>query len=185
MPTQVESKPSVASVALTLRLMDRRLPGDVERLQSVLKGAPGYSLLVEGELPGPNAAVDVLDALPPGKHASDKFVYEVTCDAQAVGCLEMVRHYPKTSIAFIGLLLFSEIYQGKGFGPQALHLAEAVARNWQCHVLRLAVLGTNPRAFDFWKREGFVELLRKPTMRFAGQTIVMERPIPVVASNVD
>ncbi|AJC23040.2 GNAT family N-acetyltransferase [Pandoraea pulmonicola] len=171
------------TTAPTLRPIDRRQPDDVQRLQSVLEGAPGYSLIVEGKPPAPNAAVDVLDALPPGKDATDKFVYEVACDAQAIGCLEMVRHYPETGVAFIGLLLFREIYQGRGFGPQAVRFAEAVASHWQCHVLRLAVLDTNPRAFDFWKREGFVELLRKPAMGFAGRAIVMERLMPAVASN--
>ena len=162
----------------TLRPIDRRLSNDAERLQAVLEGAPKYSLVVEGRLPPSNAAIEVLDALPPGKDHSDKFVYEIVHEAEAVGCLEMVRGHPDTDIAFIGLLLFREGYQGRGLGPQVLRLAEAIGTGWRCRALRIAALDTNPRAFAFWEREGFIELLRKPAMNFAGQAIVMDRALP-------
>jgi hypothetical protein len=48
---------------------------------------------------------------------------------------------------------------------------------WQCRALRIAVIDTTPRAFELWKREGFIELLRKPAMDFDGQAIVMERAL--------
>ncbi|RKT21155.1 acetyltransferase (GNAT) family protein [Paraburkholderia sp. RAU2J] len=162
----------------TLRLIDRQVPNDVDRLQAVLEAAPGYSLAVEGKLPTPDAAIEVLDALPPGKDHSDKSVYEIALDAEPVGCLEMVRGYPETDIAFIGLLLFQEGSQGRGFGPQVLRRAEAIGISWQCRALRIAVIDTNPRALAFWEREGFIELLRKPAMDFVGQAIVMERALP-------
>jgi GNAT superfamily N-acetyltransferase len=177
------SPPGIAKIMSTpaLRLIDRQLTSDIDRLQAVLEGAPGYSLAVEGRLPTPNAAIEVLDALPPGKGHSDKFVYEIAHDSEAVGCLEMVRGYPEADIAFIGLLLFQEGAQRRGFGPQVLRLAEGIGTGWQCRALRIAVIDTNPRAFNFWKREGFVELLRKPAMDFAGQAIVMERALPAAA----
>lgn len=166
----------------TLHLIDRLSSNDIERLQAVLEAAPGYSLTVEGKLPAPGAAIEVLDALPPGKTHADKFVYEITLDADAIGCIELVRGYPEADIAFIGLLLFRENSQGRGFGPQALRLAEAIGIGWQCRALQIAVIDTNPRAFDFWKREGFIELFRKPAMDFVGQAIVMERLLPAPIS---
>jgi len=168
---------------LTLHLIDRESSRDVARLQAVLEGAPGYSLTVEGKLPPPTAAIETLDALPPGKDHTDKFVYEITQDADAIGCIELVRGYPQADIAFIGLLLFRESSQGQGLGPEVLRLAEAIGAGWQCRALRIAVLDTNPRAFRFWEREGFIELLRKPAMDFAGQAIVMERALPVAVSS--
>jgi hypothetical protein len=71
----------------TLRLIDRHLSKDIHRLQAMLEAAPGYSLAVEGKLPTADAAIEVLYALPPGKGHSDKFVYEIALDADAVGCL--------------------------------------------------------------------------------------------------
>jgi len=47
--------------------------------------------------------------------------------------------------------------------------------------LRIAVIDSSPRAFNFWKGEGVIELLRKPAMDFAGQAIVMERAFPTYA----
>ncbi|WP_322013533.1 GNAT family N-acetyltransferase [Paraburkholderia sp. J12] len=168
---------------LTLHLIDRQSPNDIERLQTVLEGAPGYSLAVEGKLPAPTAAIEVLEALPPGKSHADKFVYEITQDAEAIGCIELVRGYPQAGIAFIGLLLFRESSQGQGLGPQVLRLTEAIALGWQGGALRIAVLDTNPRALKFWEREGFIELLRKPAMDFAGQAIVMERALLAESSS--
>lgn len=90
----------------TLRRIDRQSSNDIERLQAVLEDAPGYSLAVEGKLPAPSAAMELLGPLPPGKNHSDKFVFEISYDVEAVGCIEMVRGYPEGDIAFIGLLLF-------------------------------------------------------------------------------
>lgn len=163
--------------ALNLHLIDRQLPDDVARLQAGLEAAPGYSLAVEGKLPTPDAAIEVLNALPPGKGLVDKSVYEIALGGEPVGCLEMVRDFPDADIAFIGLLLFQERSQGRGFGPQVLRLAEAIGISWQCLALRIAVIDTNPRALAFWEREGFVELLGKPAMDFAGQAIVMQRAL--------
>lgn len=166
----------------TLRLTDRQQPDDIDRLQAVLEAAPGYSLAVEGKLPTPDAAIELLDALPPGKGHSDKSVYEIALEAELVGCLEMVRGYPEADIAFIGLLLFQERSQRRGYGPQVLRLAEAIGISWQCRALRIAVIDTNPRALAFWEREGFIELLRKPAMDYAGQAIVMQRVLPAAAA---
>ena len=67
----------------------------------MLEGAPEHSLVVEGRLTPLNAAIEVLDALPPGKDHSDKFVYEIVQEAEAMVCLEMVRAYLDTDIALI------------------------------------------------------------------------------------
>lgn len=70
-------------------------------------------------------------------------------------------------------------------GPQVLRVAEAIGTGWQCRALRIAVIDTNPRAFEFWKREGFIELLRKPAMDFDAQAIIMKRALPAYLPKAD
>jgi hypothetical protein len=65
-----------------------------------------------------------------------------------------------------------------GFGMQVLRLAGAIGTGWRCRALHIAALDTNPRAFAFRKREGFVELLRDLGMDYAGHAIAMERALP-------
>jgi GNAT superfamily N-acetyltransferase len=94
-----------------------------------------------------------------------------------IGCFDIVRGYPDSKIAFIGLLLFVESEQGKSHGVEALQYIECLAGQWGCTRLRIAVIETNKRALSFWTREGFVELYRKPSDRYTGDVVFMERAL--------
>ncbi|CAM2192436.1 protein of unknown function [Paraburkholderia kururiensis] len=82
-----------------MRIQPVDATNDIEHLQATLEGASRYSLTVVGKLPAPNAAIKVLDARPPGKNHSDKFVFEIPHDVDAVGCIEMVRGYRRITAA--------------------------------------------------------------------------------------
>jgi GNAT superfamily N-acetyltransferase len=146
-------------------------------LQNVLSAAPEYSLIVEGKLPSSTAAAELFAELPPGKSYVDKFVFGFLDAKGMVGCAEVIRGYPTEKVAYIGLLLFAESEQGKSFGPYALDMIEPIASAWGCTALRIAAIETNTRALAFWHREGFSELYRKPSSRYTGQAIVMERAL--------
>jgi len=150
---------------------------DIAVLQSLLDAAPAYSLIVEGELPSPSAAKEMFEALPPGKTAADKFVFEIRSQAGPIGCVDFIRGYPEEHVAFIGLILLIESAQGRSYGPQALCLLETLAKSWDCTTIRIAVIDTNVRALAFWHREGFVELVRKDSVGFTGAAIIMERSL--------
>jgi GNAT superfamily N-acetyltransferase len=157
------------------RLLHRSSEKDIVDLQNVVMGAPRYYLLVEGKSPGPEAAIEVLQELPPGTSASDKYVFLVEYSGLPIGCVDVVRGYPNSEVAFIGLLLFVETEQGKSHGVAALRYIERLADQWGCVRLRIAVVENNLRALAFWRREGFSELYRKQSDRFTGDVIVMER----------
>jgi len=55
----------------------RESESDVNNLQKILTASPGYHLLLEGKLPGPDAALKELKDLPPGKLESDKYFYGI------------------------------------------------------------------------------------------------------------
>ena len=181
-PYAAAMPPSPAPPPTTPGLRLRRLAAgdaaDVRELQRVLQAAPGYSLLVEGRPPPAQAAREMFEALPPGKAHAGKFVLGFEdATGTLVGCADLIRGYPEPQVAFIGLLLFAETSQGRGPGPAARRPLETLARGWGCRALRLAVIETNPRALAFWRREGFVQRLRKPSPGFTGAAIVMERPL--------
>lgn len=170
-------KPAATPVAgaLTMRRLLPDNPSDRKALQAVLASAPAYSLLVEGRLPPPSAADEMLAALPQGKTLSDKFVFAVAAGDEVLGCVDMIRGHPEPHIAFLGLLLFAETALGRGRGAVALRHVESVARSWGCSALRIAVIESNVRAIAFWQRQGFAELYRKEAAGFTAQAIVMER----------
>lgn len=85
--------------------------------------------------------------------------------------------YSADDSLWIGLLLFSQRHQGQGYGREALALIDAMAREWGCRRLQLAVVATNPRALAFWQRQGFAEIRRVQKPRFIGELIVMEREL--------
>lgn len=159
---------------LSFRSLNKDIPTDVAAVQQLLEAAPSYSLLVEGRLPKSGDALIAMQELPPGKTRNDKLFGSYWLDNVLVGCLDIVRGYPEQHIAFLGLLLFSEQYQGQGLGTQALSQAKDIARSWKCTTMRLAVVETNKRAISFWKREGFKELYRKATKRYMGNLLIME-----------
>lgn len=163
--------------SLTCRLMQRSSEADRRALQQVLLAAPAYSLLVEGALPSKDAAINLFAELPPCKTHEDKFVLGFFVGADPAGCAEIIRGYPTAEVAFVGLLLFAEPFQGKALGVVALAHIESFVRPWACNALRIAVMANNQRAHGFWKHQGFAELYRKPAPPYIGEAIVMQRAL--------
>jgi GNAT superfamily N-acetyltransferase len=139
--------------------------------------APSYTHLVEGRPPSEADVDDFFEGMPPGKEATDKFTVGFCVGTDMVGCADVIRAHPANDCAFIGLLLFSEAHQSRGYGKTALSLIDEMARGWSCSKLQLAAISTNPRAFAFWQREGFEVLYRTNNPRFIGDVVVMERAI--------
>jgi RimJ/RimL family protein N-acetyltransferase len=131
--------------------------GDDEvSLQRLLEAAPKYALIAEGAAVSPSAASEMLTALPPGKNYDDKFVFGFFAGRSLVACADIIRAYPNSETAFVGLLLVSEEHEGKGYGSQAFASVCSVVREWgTCTRLRLAVIDTNKRAHGFWAKLGF------------------------------
>lgn len=95
--------------------------------------------------------------LPEGKSYEDKFVLGVYGDGVMVGCIDLIRGFPDSITAFVGLLLIAEPFQGRGIGVRAYHLVENYIRAWgTCTKVRIGVVGTNEAVLPFWKKLGFM-----------------------------
>ncbi|QDW50008.1 GNAT family N-acetyltransferase [Burkholderia sp. KBS0801] len=162
---------------LTIRAITRDSASDLADVLRVFMEAPSYTVLVEGRPPSNADVDDFFNGMLAGKVATDKFTIGFYVDTDMVGCADVIRSHPANDCAFIGLLLFSQAHQGRGYGKIALNVIEEMARGWNCSKMQLASISTNPRAFAFWHREGFEVMYRTSIPRFIGDVIVMERAI--------
>lgn len=167
---------------LTYRILNPENLDDVNSLQRILEGAPEFSLLVKGHPPLPSDGEETFKECPPGKTIEDKIVGGFLLGNKMIGCVDICRGYPNTDIAFIGLLIFMEKYQGCGYGREALARICSIANLWNCHYLRIAVIENNNIALKFWKRKGFTELYRKPVAGCTGDAIIMESVLKPLAA---
>lgn len=147
----------VRSAFLSLRIeLLKPVPETIAAVQRVIDHAPGYSLRACGRLPAPGDAEDLFTSRPSGCSGEAKYVFGVRAGGVMVGVLDAVRGHPDADSAFLGLLLFAESDQGKGYGAAALREFEAVVSAWpEVRRLRLAVLETNAGVIPFWERMGF------------------------------
>lgn len=153
-------------------------PADRVRLRKVLDAAPAYMQTILGRAPMEADVDEFFDGLPPGLTSADKLVGGFWHAGEMVGCLDLCRGFPGPEFAYIGLLLITEAFQGRGLGREALEHVYRTAQGWGCRTLRLAVIETNLKALGFWQHLGFTESDRKTVPDYLGAAILMERSIP-------
>lgn len=135
---------------------------DVPNLQKLFEESKDYSKLIEGRLPRPNDAQDLLLALPDGKSLKDKFVLGVYEEDILVGVIDLVKDYPEQNMWFIGLLLLSPQYRNKGFGSKIYcKLREELITLENAKAIRISVAEQNSNALNFWRKLGFKEIYSK------------------------
>jgi GNAT superfamily N-acetyltransferase len=142
--------------SVTVRPLQRTLPA-MSDLQRVLDATPRYFMLVTGQ-PVASTAADILcSTLPPGKRPDDKFVYGVFENDDMVGCADVIRAFPDSATACIGLFLIAEPWQRRGIGRAAYQLLEKLLREWACSRILLGVVLANAGVLAFWENAGFVQ----------------------------
>ena len=162
---------------IELNLLRDAGPGHISALESVFLGAPSYCLLTEQRLPCADDASEALTAIPPGCRPEQKHFFGIYLEHEMIGCIDMIRGWPATSDAHIGLLLLKETHQGHGYGDKALETLESYVREWsEVSELRIAVVEVNQRAFSFWRRAGFRETgQRVKSPLFVSDLIIMKK----------
>jgi RimJ/RimL family protein N-acetyltransferase len=170
-------------VPVALRLL-REDPQDVAALQRVLEAAPSYYHRVTGGPPTPQEARSTYRILPEGKSPQDKFLFGIVRGDELVGCVDLVRGYPKPEIAYLGLLLVSERQQKRGIGRAAYRLVEETVLGWgACDRIRLSVLRANDGVIPFWASFGFVptgEVRPYRAGTVTSEALLFEKPLFVV-----
>jgi RimJ/RimL family protein N-acetyltransferase len=129
----------------------------VRRLQWVFERSPGYFSRVTGALARETEAEALFSALPEGRSMDDRSLLGIYEHDELVGCADVIRAFPDSTKATIGLLLIAEPYQGRGIGRAAYRLVEEHIVHWgSCAEVVLGIVRTNAQALGFWTKLGFV-----------------------------
>jgi ribosomal protein S18 acetylase RimI-like enzyme len=154
-------------------------PKEFQELESVLLGAPRFSLLTEGRPPRREDAAEMLSALPPHATLDQKHFFAIYLGRTMAGCADVIRGWPRADTAHLGLLMLSESYQGMGHGRRAYRELEQLISSWsEIRCLRLAIIESNQPAFPFWRALGFVETgERARSARFIADLVYFEKPL--------
>ena len=78
-------------------------------------------------------------------------------DDRLSGLAELSFGFPTAGDPYLGLMMLRPWACNRGNGRKFLKHVEECARQKKGEKLFLAVLGINPRANDFWEREGFLD----------------------------
>jgi len=152
---------------------------EIRELQRVLELTPTYAQRVTGYPPGHADAQSTAIALPENKTYDDKFLYGIYLGEEMVGCADIIRAYPESDTALVGLFLISEAKQGQGIGKVAYQSLEATIRTWQeIKRLRLGVVRTNEIVLPFWKKMGFCltgEVKPYQYDKLQSETLILEK----------
>jgi len=123
---------------------------DAALLQELFLKSPGYFALIGME---PPSLEDVLRDLHTLEQDPRRRAFLLFQEEEAVGYLDYKLHYPEEGDATLSLLLIREDRQGQGLGQRALrHLMGHLAGVERLYAV---VYGQNPRAKDFFLKEGF------------------------------
>ena len=132
-------------------------------LQDLLERCADYMTLEDGAPPGPGAAADLIDALPPDRTHQHKHLLGL---ARAAGeplsaVIDVVRDFPDERDWFVGLVLIDPAERGRGLGAAVMADLEDWLRRQGALASYLAVLERNPDAQRFWTRQGYQVLDRR------------------------
>ncbi|MBL0612786.1 GNAT family N-acetyltransferase [Aeromonas jandaei] len=156
----------------------RRLqPSDAPALQRLLELAPAYQAAVSDEPLSAHAAEEELVACPPGLPLSAKHLIGRWEEGELTAVVDLLRGYPDSTTAYLGLLLVGEPWQGAGRGLALYRHACSLARSWGATRLRLSVIASNESALSFWQRRGFTECYRRELAGYRAEAIVLERAL--------
>lgn len=139
---------------MEVRLIDSSQAKAVPR---IMEPNAEYSRRVEGVVPTPTAASEVLSALPPGVPNSQKVDLGLWDGQELFAFADVIVGWPAESVAHVGLLMTEGVRQGKGLG-RMMHdaVVDLAGRRSGSQSLRLSIVDTNADlAAPFWTKLGY------------------------------
>jgi len=106
-------------------------------------------------VPDAGSAKSVFEELPPNCTFENKHVLLIEEASIPVGVIDLVIGYPNSKVAFIGLLVLDEKYQGRGLGKRSYEALEDYIRQFSIDSIQLGVNDTNEIGMLFWPKMGY------------------------------
>jgi RimJ/RimL family protein N-acetyltransferase len=144
---------------ISFELVDPQNEKQVERVHKVLDRAPRYYERVEGVSTVSEEMLrrEIEETVPKKKQTPtyEKHFLLIYLDKLPIGVVDLHKDHPSKGYTYLGLLLFDEKYQSKGWGGKAYPLIENYCREeLGANTVILGVADDNDVS-DFWKKMGF------------------------------
>ena len=157
-------------------------PEDVPRLQRFFEANPEYFLTVNGEPPGPDAAREEFESLPPAGWRYDRKWILAFDDrgGEIVAMADVIAGLFVPQVWHLGLFILATRLHGTGMAAELCDGLESWMRAHGARWSRLGVAEGNARAERFWEKRGYVELRKRgPVEMGRRQNIirVMAKPL--------
>ena len=144
---------------------------DIPAVNALFARCADYALLVDGELPAPDAATGIFENRPPEVATSDHFTIGLYHPSDGlIGLIEALRDYPDSGATYIGLMLLDPDHRGGGVGSAVHNTFAAWAMQHGAKRLMLSVVEENGAAYRFWQRLGYQRTRVLPPTRFKQKT---------------
>lgn len=129
---------------------------DVPEMLRLAQGNPLYYEYM-GNAPDVPGMLESLHALPPRRTAADKHFFGWFRAGRMIAMMDLIAHYPKDDMAFIGWFMVDASAQGCGLGRTLV--ADVLTMLDACGVreVRLGRVKGNPQSERFWHTCGFQE----------------------------
>jgi GNAT superfamily N-acetyltransferase len=164
---------------LRVRRLSRR---DLAHCRELGARCPDYLVLHYGAPDVEIVVGDLLEDLPPGKEAHDKFgLGFFDAEGRMVGGVDLIRDYPEPRTWYLGLMLLDPECRRRGLGAKLFARVGQWLHEQGAEALRLAVADHNGGGRRFWDRMGFTPV-KQVTSRYGlrdNLMHVMQRPLPV------
>lgn len=160
---------------LEFRAMSGESQDDADDLFELYRATPGYFQAVKGRGPSAEDAIEALTSVPPGDGNFEKVFGGYWLTDHLIGFSDIVFGYPDSVTAYLGLLLFREGMQFKGYGSWAHRELSEAATSKGCQRMRLSVIETNTRAAQFWFNKGYREVGIRRSESYTGDIIILEQ----------
>ncbi len=127
---------------------------DVDDVLNLYRQNPQFYQYTEAE-PTREQVLHDMTITPPGIEGKDKYFVGFFENRTLVAVMDLIDGYPKPEIAFIGLFMMNQDYQGKQIGTSIIGEAADYLRMTGKTALRLAIDKGNPQSTHFWRKNGF------------------------------
>jgi GNAT superfamily N-acetyltransferase len=126
--------------------------------------AQDYVVLEVGHAPDENYIRDFFAAAPPDLGPDCLMHFAVMEGPAMVGMVCVAEGYEYPDDWWVGLMLMDPAFRSQRIGHRVLTRLKDRARMRGINMLKLAVLCANPRAQQFWQREGFTHHRDAPAL---------------------
>ena len=130
-------------------------PADGEALDDLHVACAEFFEMVEGRPPAKGDGLSLLSDRPEGVLLENKLVFGLFDSGRLIGTIDLLRDYPERRRWYLGLMTFAPTSRNRGSGALAFNALWSWVLSQGGQSIRLIVQSQNPRALEFWLRQGF------------------------------